>query len=143
MRASQKKQADDLRKMILDEDVKLGDTKLDKKTCNRVYDAISKPVYKDPETGRLMTALQQFQKEHPLEFLKQIGMWYVLTDGGKNMDGFTKPQVRAEKNKSIRELSRKINASSFNADGSLNYLGGAGMENGDDILLSDDWKIGQ
>lgn len=143
MRASQKKQADDLRKMILDEDVKLGDTKLDKKTCNRVYDAISKPVYKDPETGRLMTALQQFQKEHPLEFIKQIGMWYVLTDGGKNMDGFTKPQVRAEKNKSIRELSRKINASSFNADGSLNYLGGAGMENGDDILLSDDWKIGQ
>ena len=77
------------------------------------------------------------------EFLKQIGMWYVLTDGGKNMDGFTKPQVRAEKNKSIRELSRKINASSFNADGSLNYLGGAGTENGDDILLSDDWKIGQ
>lgn len=141
-RASQKKQAEDLKKMILEDDVKLGETKLDKKTCNRVYDAISKPVYKDPDTGRLMTALQQFQKEHPLEFLKQIGMWYVLTEGGKNMDGFTKSQVRAQKNESIRELSRKINASSFNADGSLNYLSGSGGKGGDDILLSDDWQVG-
>ena len=141
-RESQKKQADDLKKMILEDEVKLGDMKLDKKTCGRVFDAISKPVYKDKESGRLMTAIQQFQKEKPLEFLKQIGLWFVLTDGGKNLDGFVKPQVAAKKNESIRELSRKINASSFNADGSLNYLsGGDTTGGGDDILLSDDWKI--
>lgn len=140
-RATQKKQAEDLRKMILEDDITIGETKLDKKTRSRVYDAISKPVYKDPDTGRLLTALQQFQKEKPLEFLKQIGMWYILTEGGKNMNGFTKQQVRAQKNESIRELSRKLNASSFNADGSLNYLSGAGQPS-DDVLLSDDWKIG-
>lgn len=139
-REAQKKQSEDLRKMILDDDVKLGDTKLDKRTCQRVYDAISKPVFKDPESGRLMTAVQKFQKEQPLEFLRQIGMWYVLTDGGKNLEGLTKEQVRAEKNKSIRELERKINASSLNRDGSLRYSSGSNSEA--DPLLSDGWKVG-
>ncbi len=136
----QKKQADDFRKLVLEDDVKLGESKLDKKTCQRVYDAVSKPVYKDKETGQLLTAVQQFQKEHPLEFLKQLGMWFVLTDGGKNTDGFTKQQLREEKNKSIKELGRKINSTSLNQDGSLRYVsGGAGDS---DPLLSDGWKIG-
>lgn len=136
----QKKQADDFRKLVLEDEVKLGESKLDKKTCQRVYDAVSKPVYKDKETGQLLTAVQQFQKEHPLEFLKQLGMWFVLTDGGKNTDGFTKQQLREEKNKSIKELGRKINSTSLNRDGSLRYVsGGAGDS---DPLLSDGWKIG-
>ena len=139
-REKQKKQADDLRKMILDEDINIGETKLDKKTCQRVYDAISKPVYKDPDSGRLLTALQKYQMEKPLEFLKQIGMWYVLTDGGKNVAGFTKEQVRAEKNKSIRELERKINATSLNRDGSLRLSSGG--QGSSDPLLQDGWKIG-
>lgn len=140
-RENQRRQAEDLKKMILEDEVKIGEVTLDKKMRTRVFDAISKPVYKDKESGRLMTAIQQFQSEKPLEFLKQIGLWFVLTDGGKNLDGFVKPQVAAKKNESIRELSRKINSSSFNADGSLNYLSGGDAGGGDDILLSDDWKI--
>jgi len=140
-RASQKKQADSFRKLVLDDDVKLGETKLDKRTCQKVYDAVSKPVYKDPDTGQLMTAVQKFQKEQPLEFLKQLGMWYVLTDGGKNIDGLTKGQVNAEKTKAIRELGRKINTSSLNRDGSLQLASGSGQD-GMDPLLSDGWKVG-
>lgn len=139
-RESQKKQSEDFRKLVLEDDVKLGDTKLDKKTCQRVFDAVSKPVYKDPESGKLLTAVQKFQKEKPLEFLKQLGMWYVLTDGGKNADGFTKERLRVEKNKGIKELERKINSSSINPDGSLRYTSGA--TGNSDPLLSDGWKIG-
>ena len=40
----------------------------------------------------------------------------------------------------IRELERKINSSSFGG-GSLRYDGGNTGIAGDDILLSDDWKI--
>ena len=141
-KARMKKQEEDLRKMVLDDEIKLGDTKLDKKTCNRVYDAISKPVYKDPDTGRLMTAIQKFQKENPLEFLKQLGIWFVLTNGGKDLAGFVKPQVQAQKRNGIRELEKKINASSFNADGSINYLSGGGRGTNEDVLLSDDWQVG-
>ena len=140
IKRAQKKQSDDFRKLVLEDEVKLGESKLDKRTCQRVYDAVSKPVYKDKETGQLLTAVQKFQKEQPLEFLKQLGMWFVLTDGGKNMDGFTKQQLREEKNKSIKELGRKINSTSLNRDGSLRYISGGSGDS--DPLLSDGWKIG-
>lgn len=139
-KAAQKKQSEDFRKMILEDEIKVGDNKLDKRTCQKVFDAVSKPVYKDPDTGRLMTAVQKFQKEQPLEFLKQLGLWFVLTDGGKNVTAATKKQLQAEKNKGIRELEKKINSSSFSG-GSLRYDGGSGSTEGDDILLSDDWQI--
>lgn len=134
----QKKNADKFKKMILEDEFKLGENALDKRTRQQIFDAVSKPVYKDPDSGQLLTQVQRFQKEHPLEFLKQIGTWFVLTEGGKNLNGFTKEQVRAEKNKNIRELERKINSSRLNTDGSLNYAGGFG---GEDPLLSDGWKV--
>ena len=140
-RAAQKKQTEDFKKLVLDDDVKIGDVSLDKTTKQRVFDAVSKPVFKDKDTGKLLTAVQKFQKEQPLEFLKQLGMWYVLTDGGKSMDGFTKEQVRKEKNRAIKELGRKINTSSIGRDGSLRYVSGSDGGSGDPIL-SDGWKVG-
>ena len=133
---TQKKQIEDFRKMVLEDDMTLGETKLDKRTAQKVYDAVMKPTYKDPKTGKLLTAVQQFQMEKPLEFLKQLGMWFVLTDGGKIMDGFTKEQLRKEKNKSIREMAAKINSSSLNLDGSLRYASAPSK----DTLLSGDWE---
>jgi hypothetical protein len=138
-KAEQKKSSEAFRKMILEDEVKVGDTALDKRTKQRIYDAISKPVYKDPDTGQLMTQVQKFQKENPMEFLKQIGLWYVLTDGGKDVSGLAKSQARVEKNKNIRELERKINASQLSPDGSLRYSSGVGS--GEDPLLSDGWKV--
>lgn len=137
----QKETAEKFRKMVIDQEIALGDQKLDKTTRQKVYDAVSTPVWKDPDTGKLLTPVQKFQKENPLEFMKQIGLWYVLTDGGKNIDGFTKGKVRSEKNKAIRDLANRINATSVNSDGTLRFTG---MDKGgsDDILLSDDWKIG-
>lgn len=138
-RANQKKQSEEFRKLVLEDEIKIGETKIDKRTAQKVYDAVTKPVYKEPETGKLLTAVQRYQKEHPLEFLKQLGMWFVLTEGGKNMDGFTKEQLRQEKNKGIRELERKINSSSLNPDGSLKYASGRNSDN--DSLLSGDWDV--
>ena len=140
---SKKKREQDeakFRKMILEDDIVLGDAKLDKKTRQSVFDAVSKPVYKDPDTGQLLTQVQKFQKENPMEFLKQIGMWYVLTNGGKDFSGLAKQQVIAEKNKGIRELERKINSSAFDSDGSLRYMSG-GQQVADDTLLNDGWQV--
>ena len=136
---AQKENESNFRKLVLENEIVLGDTKLDKKTRQRVFDAVSKPVYKDPETGQLLTQVQKFQKDNPLEFLKQLGMWFVLTEGGKNANGFVKEQVRAEKNKGIKELERKINASALDADGSLRFMSGAQIDN--ESLLSDGWSV--
>ena len=138
-RANQKKQSEEFRRMVLEDEIKIGATKLDKRTAQKVYDAVTKPVYKDPDTGKLLTAVQKYQKENPLEFTKQLGMWFVLTEGGKNMDGFTKEQLRQEKNKGIRELERKINSSSINPDGSLKYASGRSSDS--DSLLKGDWDV--
>lgn len=127
------------RKMILEDDIVLGETKLDKRTKQNVFDAVSKPVYKDPDTGALLTQVQKFQKENPLEFLKQIGMWFVLTNGGKDFGGLAKAQVIAEKNKGIKELERKINSSAFDSDGSLKYMSGSQIST--DTLLNDGWQV--
>ena len=138
-RREQKENSEKFRKLVLEDDVQIGDMKLDKKTKQRVYDAVSKPVYKDPDTGQLLTQVQKFQKENPMEFLKQLGMWFVLTNGGKDTGGLVKEQVRAEKNKGIRELERKINSSALNSDGSLRYLSGSQIDN--ESLLSDGWQV--
>lgn len=140
VKAQQKKQSEDFKKLVLDDEVKLGEDVLDSKTCQKIYESVTRPVYKDPDTGQLLTAVQKFQKEKPLEFLKQLGMWYVLTDGGKSIEGFAKEQVRAEKNKAIKELGRKINTSALNKDGSLRYVSSGSGDS--DPLLSDGWKIG-
>lgn len=139
IRKEQKKQSEDFRKMVLEDEMKLGDTKIDKRTAQKIYDSVTKPVFKDPDTGRLLTEVQKFQKEHPLEFIKQLGMWFVLTDGGKNMDGFTKEKVKQEKYKGLKELERKINSTSLNADGSLRYA--SGRSEGGDTLLKGDWDV--
>jgi len=127
------------RKMILEDDIVIGETKLDKRTKQSVFDAVSKPVYKDPDTGQLLTQVQKFQKENPMEFLKQIGMWYVLTNGGKELGGLVKQQAIVEKNKGIRELERKINSSNFDSDGSLKLMNGGNIDN--DTLLDGGWKV--
>lgn len=140
-KAQQQKSIADFRKMVFDDELKIGDSVLDKVTRQKVYDAVMKPVYKDPESGQLLTAFQKYIRENPLEYYKQMGMWFVLTDGGKNIDKITKGQVKVEKAKAIKELERKINSSSLNKDGSLRYVSGSG--NGEsDPLLSDGWKIG-
>jgi len=138
-RKARERDAAEFKKMILDNDIQLGETKLDKRTRQRIFDAVSKPVYKDPDTGQLLTQVQKYQKENPLEFLKQLGMWYVLTDGGKSVDGLVKSQVRTERNKGIRELERKINSSALGSDGSLRYMSGTNVDN--DSLLSDGWQV--
>lgn len=137
-KARQKDEAT-FRKMVLEDDIVLGETKLDKRTRQRVFDAVTKPVYKDPDTGALLTQVQKYQKEHPLEFFKQIGLWFVLTESGKDFSGLAKQQAIAEKNKGIRELERKINSSALNPDGSLRYMSGEQVNN--DTLLQDGWEV--
>ena len=59
----QDKEAREFKKMVIDNEIVLGDQKLDQRTRQKVYDAVSKPVYKDPDTGKLLTQVQKFQKE--------------------------------------------------------------------------------
>lgn len=125
-----KKQAEDLRNSILDEKSKAfgGDIELDKATRQKVYDAIMKPVYKDPETGERLTAIQKYESENKTDFLRNLGLVFVLTDGFKSLEGLTKTKVNKEVKKGLRDLERTINNTSRTSSGNLNFTSGVGGE---------------
>ena len=53
-----KKQEEALKKDILSSDKVFGSIELDKNTRQKVYDNVTKPVYKDPEKRNYNTAIQ-------------------------------------------------------------------------------------
>lgn len=120
----QKKGAEALKKDILENQSFLGGVQVDKITRQKAYDNISKPVYRDPDTGQYLTKLQQYQKEHPKEFLSNIALMFTITNNFKDIDKLTKSKVRKELKKGFAELEHTLNNTSRNSDGSLNFASG-------------------
>ena len=119
-----KDRAEKLRKSILEDKEVFGSVQLDKSTRQKVFDTISKPVYKDPETGEYFTAIQKYERENSIEFLKNVGLLYTLTDGFKSIDKLVKGQVRKEVKKGLRELENTLNNTARTSDGNLRFVSG-------------------
>lgn len=128
-RENDKKQAEELRKSILEGSKAFGEIDLDKNTRQRVYDCITKPVYTDPETGEKLTVIQKYEAEHRTEFMKNLGLIFTLTDGFKKLDGLVQGKVKKEMKKGIRELEHTISNTSRNSDGSLSFASGVSDPN--------------
>lgn len=124
----QEEQAKKLKTSIFEDKELFGEVNIDKNTRKRIYDNISKPVYKDPDTGDILTAVQKYERENPTEFLKIIGVLFTLSDGFKNYEGLVKTKVRKEVKKGFRDLERTINNTARNSDGSLNFMSGVNDE---------------
>ena len=120
----QKEQAEELKKSILTEKKIFGDIEIDKNTRQRVYDNIAKPIYKDPDSGKLLTAVQKYQRENPVEFSKNLGLLFTLTDGFKNIDTLVGGKVKKEVKKGLRELETKIRSTSSSTSGNLRFANG-------------------
>lgn len=123
-----KAQANQLKKSILEDDKLFGELQLDKSTRQKVYDNISKPSFRDNNTGELYTPIQQYEREHKTDFLKNIGVIFTLTDGFKNLDGLVKNKVKKEVKKGLRELEHTLNNTSRTTDGSLSFVSGVGED---------------
>lgn len=123
-----KQMAADLKKSILEEKKVFGDIELDRATRQKVYDNISKPVYKDKETGELFTAIQKYEMENKKEFLKNVGLIFTLTDGFKNLDGLVKSKVNKEVKKGLRELEHTLNNTTRTSNGNLVFVSGVGSD---------------
>ena len=124
----QEKQASELKNSILKDNNLFGEVTVDKLTRQKILDNIVKPVYKDPETGDTYTALQKFEKEHRLEFLKLVSTFLTMTDWGKNLDGLVRGKVKKEVGKATKNLEQVINSTQVNGDGSLRFATGVAPE---------------
>lgn len=135
--AKRKEQAEQLKNSILSDKKVFGDLELDKATRQRIYDSIAKPVYKDPETGEMLSAIQKYEMEHRTDFLKNLGLIFTLTNGFKSLDGLVKGKVRKEVKKGFRELENTLNNTSRTSDGNLNYASGVDPES----FIGKGWTI--
>lgn len=118
------RRAASLKKSLLEDSKVFGDLTIDKSTRQKVYENITKPVYKDKETGELYTALQKYEKENKEDFLKNVGILFTLTDGFKNLDALVGSKVKKEVKKGLRELEHTLNNTSRNSNGVLKFVSG-------------------
>ena len=122
-------QLENLKTTILSADKTFTDIQINQATRQKIFDNIAKPVYTDEKTGEKLTAIQKYERENRVDFLKNISMVFTLTDGFKNFDGLIKNKVRKELNKGIKELEHTINNTSRTTNGSLNFVSGASEDN--------------
>lgn len=121
-RQERAKQATKLKEDILKGKQLMGDMEISSDVRKKVFDNITRPVYKDPETGEYMTAIQKYEMEHRADFLKYAGLMYTLTNGFKDFDGFVKGKVKKEVRKGLKELEHTLNNTSRDQNGNLRMV---------------------
>lgn len=136
---NRKEQANKLKESILNEKNILGDLSIDKPTRQKIYDNISKPIYRDPETGEYYTAIQKYEKDNRVDFLKYLGLIFTLTDGFKSLDGLVKGKVKKEVKNGLRDLEHAINNTARNSDGNLKFV--SGVDEDPESFIGKGWKI--
>lgn len=120
-----KKRAENLKKTIFDEKSKFfGDIELDQATRQKVFDNLSKPIYKDPKSGEAFTAIQRFEMEHSDEFLVKLSLLFTLTDNFKSLDKLVASKVKKGIKRGLKDLEGRINSTSRDANGNLKYTSG-------------------
>lgn len=121
-KAEREKNAKELEKSLMKDKQLFGDMEISNDIRKKAFDSVSKPVYKDPETGDYMTAIQKYESEHRAEFLKYTGLIFAMTNGFKDFDSFVKGKVKKEVKKGLRELEQTLNNTRRNNDGSLRMV---------------------
>ena len=119
-----KEQAEKLKKSILEDKKFFGEIEVDKTTRQKIFDNISKPVWKDPETGEFYTALQKYEMDNHSDFMKNVGLLFTLTDGFKSLDKLVKGRVKKEVGKGLKGLEHVLNTTSRDSNGNLKFVSG-------------------
>lgn len=120
--AEREKNARELERTLMKDKQLFGDMEISNDIRKKAFDSVSKPVYKDPETGDYMTAIQKYESEHRADFLKYTGLIFAMTNGFKDFNSFAKGKVKKEVKKGLRELEQTLNNTRRNNDGSLRMV---------------------
>lgn len=131
-----KKQAEQLKKSMLEDKEIFEGIALDKATRQKAFDNITKPIYKT-EQGDYLTAIQKYELDNPVEFRKYLSVLYTMTDGFKNLDAIVKGKVKKEVKQSLRELEHKLSSPSRTL-GNPKFVG---LSDNDDSYVGKGWKL--
>lgn len=121
-KAERSKQAKQLQTSLLKDKNLFGDMEISNDVRKKAFETVAKPVYRDPETGDYLTALQKYEIEHRADFLKYTGLFFAMTNGFKDFDSFAKGKVKKEMRKGLRDLEKTLNNTSRSKDGNLKMI---------------------
>lgn len=102
-----RKEMETFSKKILDTEEPLSGVKVDQLTRKKILENATKPIYKDEE-GNLMTSIQKYIKENPIDAQYYLNLFYTLTDGFKDINKLVKPKVAKTTKENIRSLESKL-----------------------------------
>lgn len=102
-----RKEMETFSKKILDTEEPLSGVKVDQLTRKKILENATKPIYKDEE-GNLMTSIQKYIKENPIDAQYYLNLFYTLTDGFKDINRLVKPKVAKTTKENIRSLESKL-----------------------------------
>ena len=122
-RAERKKQAEALKESLMNGKDLMGNMELTNDIRKKTFDNISKPIYKDPNTGEYMTAIQKYEMEHRGDFLKYAGLFYTLTNGFTDFESLVKGEVKKKMKKGLRELEQTLSNTRRSPNGGLRMVG--------------------
>ena len=94
----------------------------------KAIDMLTKPRYKDSKTGELMTEIDRYRMEHPMEFIANVSMAFALTNGFKEVNALVKKEAQKKARKSFNDLENALNGSRRTAAGKLDFMGGTSKE---------------
>lgn len=101
------KEAADLRKSLLEDKEVFEGISIDKSIRQRAYENITKPIHKTKD-GEMLTAIQKYEHDNPVEFRKKLSILFTLTDGFKDLNMVVKDKVKKEVKNSLRELEHTL-----------------------------------
>ena len=123
-----KKQTEDLKSSIMDVDKYLGEIDIDEKTKKLALKNLSEPIFKDKESGQMLTAIQKYERENKTDFLKNLGLLFTITDGFKNIDKLVNKAVKRRVNKEIENVEDMLRHPS-SSDETLKLVRGSNRSN--------------
>ena len=125
---------EEFKKKTLETEEPFTGIKLDKVVRNKVLDNATKPIAKDAK-GNLLTPVQKYINENPIDAQYYMSVLYTLTDGFKNIDKLVGGKVKGETKQSYRNLERVLSSSSTSLDSGNTLFGGLGSDDNSKFTL--------
>lgn len=116
-REKKRKEVETFQKKVMDTEEPISGIKIDQLTRKKILENTTKPIYKD-EQGNLLTAVQKYARENPIDAQYYLSMFYTVTNGFKDIDRIIKPKVAKTTKENIRSLENKLrNTTAFRDSG--------------------------
>lgn len=130
-----KQNLENLKKSIDNKENAFGSLALDVKTKAKIYENLTKPVYKTEE-GEYLTALQKYERENSQDFLRYVGAFFTLTDGFTDFSKLFKPVAQKAVKNGFSQLEDVLKGN-VTKEGNLKLMG----NNKDGEYFSGNWKL--